>query len=136
MRVGQCFDREATAVDNREVLIVDSDEGSIQQVCRFLADFGFRTKVVTCAVDAVVAARGSTPAIILVATQLRDAVGSELKSWLRANPALTAVPIIAMHPPWEDSRHLQAAAFDGLLRMPTTAAKLGQTLKSAGVEGI
>ena len=58
--------------------------------------FGFSVNAVDSGVAAVTTARQTKPDVVLFDLQLRDVSGHDLVNWLRANPALHDVPLIAI----------------------------------------
>jgi CheY-like chemotaxis protein len=83
----------------RRVLIVEEDPAALL-VCRQVVEkAGFVVEAVDSGIAAVIAARNERPEFIFVAPQLRDVPGREAMAWLRANPALSAVPIVALAKP-------------------------------------
>lgn len=112
-------------------LVVDADNGSSSAVCGHLTDMGYTVRLIATGVGAVIAARQSVPQVIFVAMQLRDVTGAELVEWLRANPKLLAVPIVAMHSLSEDAPDISAKGFNACLKKPTTALKIVQAIQDA-----
>jgi CheY-like chemotaxis protein len=113
----------------RFALVVESDASSASVVCQSLKDLGFGVMAVASGVDAVIAARQNPPAVIFLAIQLRDVSGVDLATWLRANPTLVAVPIVAMHSSEEDTPDLRPGVFNASLRKPTSPAKVAEVVR-------
>lgn len=122
--------------ENRTALVVDSDDGSSTVVCGCLSELGFSVTAVASGVGAVIAARNSAPAVIFLAVQLRDVTGAELVTWLRANPTLARVPIVAMPSLGEDAPHLKASGFNARLKKPTSATNVAQAIREACTGGL
>lgn len=112
-------------------LVVGSDPDSSRALCGYLADLGLHVTAVRSGVGAVIAARNKVPSVIFVDVQLADATGAELVTWLRANPALARVPVVALHSLGEDGPNLKTAGFNACLRKPTSSAKVAEVLKGA-----
>src|SRR5215471_9348968 len=84
----------ASTTRGRHALLVGTDPVSAH-VCReTLARMGFALERVDTGVAAVVAARERVPGLIVMDFQLSDASARETIGWLRANQALTSVPIV------------------------------------------
>ncbi len=122
---------EPNEAKRRMALVVDSDSESAQVIMGFLRDLGFEVTAVQSGVAAVIAARNTPPVVILLAAQLSDVTSAELVIWLRSNPALVRVPIVALHSSGETDADLMAAGFNARLRKPTTASKVAQALERA-----
>ena len=120
-----------TPPEKPTALVVESDVGSSSAVCGYLVELGFSVTAVASGVGAVIAARNSVPTVIFLAIQLRDATGADLVTWLRANPALARVPIVAMQTLGEDAPALEAGGFDARLKKPTSVAKVAQVIREA-----
>ena len=112
-------------------LVVETDTGSSSVICAYLSDMGFSVTVASSGVEAVVKARNDAPTVIFLAVQLPDVTGAELLEWLRANPALQKVPIVAMHSLSEDTPDLSPGGFNAHLKKPTTAPKIAQAIQDA-----
>lgn len=80
----------------RQALVVEADSGT-REICRAaLEGLGFSVNAVDSGVAAVTTARQTKPDVVLFDLQLRDVSGHDLVNWLRANPALHDVPLIAI----------------------------------------
>lgn len=124
------------AVERRSALVVESDTRSACVVCQSLEDLGFGVKTVASGVEAVIAARQNPPAVIFLAIQLRDVAGADLAMWLRANPTLVTVPIVAMHSSEEDTPDLGSGVFNARLRKPTSPEKVAEVVRDACARGL
>jgi CheY-like chemotaxis protein len=83
----------------RRALVVDEDTMALR-VCREVVEkAGFAVEAVDSGVAAVISARDRRPEFIFIAPQLRDVPGSKAVEWLRANPALRAIPIVVLPKP-------------------------------------
>jgi CheY-like chemotaxis protein len=80
----------------RRALVIESDPDTRTLCVDRLERLGFEVAEVESGVEAVRAARRETPDLILLELELRDVPGPELVRWLRSNPALARVPIVAM----------------------------------------
>jgi CheY-like chemotaxis protein len=125
------IDGKAGSSDEPAALVVESDKDSCHAICSYLKGLGYDVTAVASGVAAVIAARSNPPVVILLAMQLTDVTGAELLTWLRSNPALASVPIIALHSLGEDAPDLGTAGFNARLWKPTSAAKIAEALQKA-----
>jgi two-component system cell cycle response regulator DivK len=115
----------------RRALVVEGDART-RQICRDVLDgFGFVVDVVDGGVAAVMAARRAAPDLILMDLQLRDAPGMEAIRWLRANPALESVPVVAISTNRADSARLADGTASAILRKPVSPAAILRALRAA-----
>jgi CheY-like chemotaxis protein len=114
--------------DRPTALIVDPDQDSAGMVMSCLKECELVPTQVTCAVDAVIAARRIRPSVIFIAAQLRDATVRELSGWLRANPNLSLVPLVVMYSSDEDLADIAGPPFEGRMRKPLNATGVRQLL--------
>lgn len=112
-------------------LVVESDHVTAEFLRGQLEELGFATETVSTGVQAVIAARRAVPSLILAALQLQDVRGSQLMTWLRSNPELKNVPVVAIHAANEDGSTATQAGFAALLKKPVTAAKIRQAVTVA-----
>jgi DNA-binding response OmpR family regulator len=80
----------------RCALIIDTDPASARLCEASLERMGFAIERASTGVTGVVAARGHVPDLIVMDFQLPDASASETIGWLRANQALSVVPILVL----------------------------------------
>lgn len=116
----------------RRALVVEHDADARTHYRALLEDRGFEVASVDCGVAALRAARRDPPDLILMDLQLSDVSGLEAAGWLKADPALSAIPVIAitaMALP-KDDRRLQRSAIDVLLPKPLSIARLEQTIRA------
>lgn len=98
-RHGDPTTTSATGLRKRRVLIVEEDP-MVLQLCREIVEkAGFAVEAVDSGIAAVISARNECPEFIFVAPQLRDVPGGEAIAWLRANPAVRAIPIVVLSKP-------------------------------------
>lgn len=114
--------------DGQRALVVEPDRASGELLYSQLRDLGLSVDLVTAGVDAVVATRRYTPAIVFIDLQLGDVSGIELVSWLRANPALAAVPIVAIHALAERLPAL-ASGFRAFIKKPITRGAVSDVVR-------
>ena len=116
----------------RNALVVEADKGT-RDICRaVLETLGFSVNAVDSGVTALAAARDSKPDIVLFDLQLRDARGTELLRWIRSNPGLRDVPMIAIGVLPEDEELASVEGqVDGFMKKPVSRALLKMTVREA-----
>ena len=83
------------AVKRQTVLVVTPD-AQIRQNCRtLLTSVGMVMEVTESGVTALNLARSLLPDLILLDVELRDVDGMDLVTWLKSDPILRPIPIIA-----------------------------------------
>jgi DNA-binding response OmpR family regulator len=118
----------STAEAPRTALVVDPDPGSAEAIRRQLADAGFVTESAATGVAGVIAARRTNPSLVFVARQLNDVRGDEFVVWLRSNPALKTVPVIAIQALGEVSPSCSGQRFATVLKKPLSAKAIQAAL--------
>jgi two-component system cell cycle response regulator DivK len=109
-------------------LVVDADAGT-RRLCRdVLRRCGLSVDVVDSGVAAVAMARQRRPVVIFVDLQLHDAPGLDVIGWLQSNPALKAIPIIALSAVREDIPSLRSSGARLLLQKPLSAAAVADAI--------
>lgn len=122
--------------DKRSALVVESDAGNASVVSQSLRNLGFCVNSVVSGVEAVIAARKKPPTVIFIAIQLRDVGGLDLAMWLRANPTLQSVPIVAMHSTDDDTPDLGKGVFSAHLKNPTSSERVAEVLRNTFTSGL
>jgi CheY-like chemotaxis protein len=115
----------SSAVGTRRALIIDTDPASGRLCEMTLGRMGFAIERASGGVAGVVAARGHVPDLIVMDFQLPDASANETIGWLRANQALSSVPILVLG--IADGSRLPVKHAHGM-------AALGKPLTQAGIE--
>ena len=113
----------------RRALIVESDPASVRLCQDTLERLGFATECVSGGVDAVVAARGRVPHLIVMDSQLSDAPASETIAWLRANPSLRSVPIVVLGIVNQSRLPAKDASTMAVVGKPTTSAAIERAVR-------
>jgi DNA-binding response OmpR family regulator len=90
---------------------------------------GFSIAHASGGVAGVVAARGQVPDLIVMDFQLPDASASETIGWLRANHALTAVPILVLGIADETRLPVKHARAMAVLGKPLTPAGIERAVR-------
>lgn len=106
-------------------LVVEADKGT-RDICQSVLEcLGFSVNAVDSGVTALATARESKPAIVLFDLQLRDVRGTELLNWMRDNPQLRDVPMIAIGVLSEDEESAMVEGqVSGFMRKPVSRALL------------
>lgn len=130
-RAGPMFYRKAINGVKPMALVVDADRATAEILRRQLHEFGFDTEAAATGVDGIVAARRSPPALVFVALQLNDARGDEFVGWLRSNPALSAVPVIAIRALGEAGPDGAGHTFAATLKKPVSSNSIRKALTTA-----
>ena len=76
-----------------KVLFIDGDEASRKYVAASLRRLAYEVITAESGKEALVAARGRAPALVLVDPDLPDMTGEELAARLRAQPNTAATPL-------------------------------------------
>lgn len=112
-------------------LVVDTDVTTIEALRRQLDDLGFCTESAGTGVGGIVAARRTPPALVFVALQLNDARGDEFVGWLRSNPAMAKVPVIAIRALGEAAPSGVGRTFAAMLKKPVSTLTIQNALTTA-----
>lgn len=129
--------RQKDGMPKRKALVVEADQGT-REICRAALEcLGFSVDAMDSGVEAVATARKERPDVILFDVQLRDARGVQLLEWLKDNPALDTVPMIAISAFQESEEPVALGRrLAGFLRKPVSRAMLKSTVRSAlGIAG-
>lgn len=118
------------ATSPRRALVVESESATAVLISAELQVLGFVTETVSAAVEAVIAARRATPSLIVLALQLHDAYGPQLLVWLRANPELKTVPVLAIQAASDDAARLGQEGFAAVLKKPLSAEKIREAVSA------
>ena len=124
--------RKKNSDPGRNALVVEADKGTRDICCAVLECLGFSVNAVDSGVTALAAARDSKPDIVLFDLQLRDVRGTELMHWIRSNPGLSKVPMIAIGVLCEDEELASVEGqVDGFMKKPVSRALLKTTVREA-----
>ena len=102
------------------VLIVEDNDKNLKLARDLLRYHGFETIEATSAEDGISLAVARKPRLILMDIQLPGMDGVTALEKLRADPATTAIPIVAMTASVmkEDRERFDKAGFDGFITKP------------------
>jgi two-component system, cell cycle response regulator DivK len=106
--------------DSPVVLVVEDNPRNLKLVRDVLRHAGYATLEATTAEDGLALARERRPALVLMDIGLPGMDGVEALGVLRADPAVSATPVVAVtaFAMEEDRRRFAAAGFDGHLEKP------------------
>ncbi|MGO8867683.1 MAG: response regulator [Alphaproteobacteria bacterium] len=79
----------------RRALVVEHDGETRSRYRTLLEGLGFQVRSVERGAAAIEAAREVLPDVVLMDVQLSDVSGLEAARWLKSEPALRAIPVIA-----------------------------------------
>jgi len=79
-----------------QVLVVEDNPQNLELLCDWLEVEGYEVRTATSLSAARAALAAEAPHAILLDVQLREENGLELASWLRAQPDLHHIPVIAV----------------------------------------
>jgi two-component system cell cycle response regulator DivK len=102
------------------VLIVEDNPRNLKLVRDLLEHLGYRTLEATTAEDGLALAREHRPDLVLMDVQLPGVDGVEALVRLRADPATSGIPVVAVtaFAMKDDRARFVAAGFDGYLEKP------------------
>jgi CheY-like chemotaxis protein len=114
------------------VLVVDDNIDAADSMAMLLRFLGHEVQVAYGGKAAIEAARTSRPDAILLDIGLPDIDGYEVASSLKRDPAVAAVPIVAVtgHGRETDRAQAQQAGFDAYLVKPADPGRLAELLTS------
>ncbi len=110
-----------------KVLIIDDNADHIRMTGRVLTRAGYQVFSASDGETGLDLAIADRPDVILLDLGLPDVDGQTLVGWLRREPVLEGVPIVAVTA-WPDDVAAQMVAaygFDGYISKPITFANLG-----------
>ena len=102
------------------VLVVEDNPRNLKLVRDLLEHLGYRTLEATTAEDGLALAREHRPDLVLMDVQLPGVDGVEALVRLRADPATSGIPVVAVtaFAMKDDRARFVAAGFDGYLEKP------------------
>ncbi len=123
----------------KTVLVVEDNELNMKLFCDMLDAFGFATVMSRDGLKAVDLAREHRPDLIIMDIQLPEVSGLDLTRWIKDDPALVDIPIMAVtaFAMRQDERLVREAGCEAYLSKPIQmstfmAAVRELTSKSAG----
>jgi len=109
----------------KRVLVVEDNELNLKLFCDLLRAHEFVTEGVRDGREAVERARAFAPDLIVTDIQLPHVTGYELIEQFKADPALSAIPIMAVtaYAGREDEERIRAAGADAYVSKPISLAR-------------
>jgi two-component system cell cycle response regulator DivK len=109
----------------KRVLVVEDNELNLKLFCDLLRAHEFVTEGVRDGREAVERARAFLPDLIVTDIQLPHVTGYELIEQFKADPALSAIPIMAVtaYAGREDEERIRAAGADAYVSKPISLAR-------------
>jgi two-component system cell cycle response regulator DivK len=119
------------------ILIVEDNERNMKLVRDLLQVKGFRTLEADTASAGIALAGEHQPHLILMDIQLPDMDGVTALGRLRADPATSAIPVVAVtaFAMKEDEERLLRAGFDGYLMKPVNIRELPNQVQQFCAQG-
>ena len=109
----------------KRVLVVEDNELNLKLFCDLLRAHEFVTEGVRDGREAVERARAFAPDLIVTDIQLPHVTGYELIEQFKADPTLSAIPIMAVtaYAGREDEERIRAAGADAYVSKPISLAR-------------
>ena len=115
------------------ILIVEDNDKNLKLVRDVLQAKGYKTLEAGTAEDGLAIARDKAPDLILMDIQLPGMSGIEALKALRADPATSALPVVAITASvmQQDRQQIMRAGFDGFIEKPINLRGLLETVQKA-----
>ena len=109
----------------RKVFVVEDNELNLKLFCDLLMAHGFEVEPARDGRDAVARARAFAPDLIIMDIQLPDISGLELIEAMKADPTLSAIPIMAVtaYAARGDEERIRQAGAEAYVSKPVTVAQ-------------
>ena len=109
----------------QKILVVEDNELNLKLFCDLLRAHGYAAEPVRDGREAVARARDFAPDLIVMDIQLPHVTGFELIGQLKADPALRAIPIMAVtaYAGREDEERIRAAGADAYVSKPISLVR-------------
>jgi CheY-like chemotaxis protein len=113
-----------------QILVAEDDRDTREVLAFYLGSMGYEALIVVSGRAAMELARQRRPDLLLADVDLPDVDGLELIRRLRAEEALSGLPILAVTPHGsEETEKAMAAGADACLAKPLDFANLAQTIE-------
>ncbi|HXY57395.1 MAG TPA: response regulator [Methylocystis sp.] len=122
---------------SKTVLIVEDNELNMKLFNDLLEKSGRRTLRTSSGVEAVALARQHLPDLILMDIQLPEVSGLEVTRWLKEDPALRHIPIVAVtaFAMKGDEEKIRQGGCEAYLSKPISIGKFLETVNAFLTEG-
>ncbi len=113
------------------VLIVEDNELNVKLFSDLLEAHGYRTMQTKDGIEALKIARATRPDLILMDIQLPEISGLEVTRWIKQDPDLKSIPIIAVtaFAMRGDEERIRAGGCEAYLPKPISVEKLISTVR-------
>ena len=114
------------------VLLIDDEVDNLEVVAETLEFHGISVKVAENGVEATQIMETLVPSLILTDLSMPQMDGWQLRAWVKANPQLQAIPVIALsaHAMAGDKDRAMNAGFDGYMTKPVNVLTLINDLQN------
>ncbi|MEP9369846.1 response regulator [Xanthobacter sp. VNH20] len=115
----------------KTVMIVEDNELNMKLFHDLLEANGYQTVQTRTGVEAVPLARKHKPDLILMDIQLPEVSGLEVTGWLKADPELRSIPVVAVtaFAMKGDEERIRAGGCEAYLSKPISVAKFLETVR-------
>ncbi|WP_439539369.1 response regulator [Sphingomonas sp.] len=109
----------------KRVLVVEDNELNLKLFCDLLRAHGFETMPVRDGRDAVTTARSFAPDLVITDIQLPHISGIDIIARMRGDPALKAIPVMAVtaYAGQEDEARIRAAGANAYVTKPISVMR-------------
>ena len=122
----------ANGAMSKTVLIVEDNELNMKLFRDLLEAHGYATLQTRNGIEALSLAREHQPDLILMDIQLPEVSGLDVTKWLKADPQLKSIPVIAVtaFAMKGDEERIRAAGCDGYIAKPMRYQELLATIEA------
>ena len=115
----------------KTVMIVEDNELNMKLFHDLLEAHGYRTVQTRNGIEAMGLAREHMPDLILMDIQLPEVSGLEVTKWLKADPELKGIPVVAVtaFAMKGDEERIRSGGCEAYLSKPISVAKFLETVK-------
>lgn len=115
----------------KTVMIVEDNELNMKLFHDLLEAHGYRTVQTRNGIEALPLARLHKPDLILMDIQLPEVSGLEVTKWLKADPDLKSIPVVAVtaFAMKGDEERIRSGGCEAYLSKPISVAKFLETVK-------
>jgi two-component system cell cycle response regulator DivK len=115
----------------KTVLIVEDNELNMKLFHDLLESHGYHTMGTRSGIDALALARAHHPDLILMDIHLPDVSGLEVTKWIKADPELRRIPVVAVtaFAMNGDEERIRQGGCEAYLSKPISIAKFMETVR-------
>ena len=117
---------------SKRVLVVEDQEDNRQILRDLLANVGYEMIEAQNGEEALIAAKTQRPDLILMDIQLPDVSGLEVTKWIKGDPELHRIPIVAVtaFAMNGDEERIRQGGCEAYLAKPISIARFMETVRS------